>query len=236
MVDQPNVSEDPRKKPEAEPLESKPASAVEERGPASESHEEPEGQRRTAARPVRGVREGFRGREGGRGRGGRSRDRSTTDSEESRFEERVVKINRCATVVKGGRRFSFSALVVVGDRQGMVGVGFGKANEVPPSVEKAIQDGRKNFVKVSLNGNTIPHKVSGTYRTSQVILLPASEGTGVIAGSAVRSVVECAGIRNLLSKVYGSTNPLNVVKATMDALRRLRNREDVMKLRGVEIP
>jgi small subunit ribosomal protein S5 len=148
----------------------------------------------------------------------------------------VVKINRCATVVKGGRRFSFSALVVVGDRQGMVGVGFGKANEVPPSVEKAIQDGRKNFVKVSLNGNTIPHKVSGTYRTSQVILLPASEGTGVIAGSAVRSVVECAGIRNLLSKVYGSTNPLNVVKATMDALRRLRNREDVMKLRGVEIP
>jgi small subunit ribosomal protein S5 len=147
----------------------------------------------------------------------------------------VVKINRCATVVKGGRRFSFSALVVLGDREGQVGVGFGKANEVPPAVEKAMKDARKNFVKISRAGSTIPHQVTGLYRSTRVVLVPASGGTGVIAGAAVRAVVECAGIKDLLSKVHGSTNPLNVVKATLDALERLRNREDVMRLRGVEI-
>lgn len=146
-----------------------------------------------------------------------------------------MKINRCATVVKGGRRFSFSALVVLGDREGSVGVGFGKANEVPPSVEKAGKDARKRFTKIALKGHTIPHQTSGRFLTSKVVLIPAVEGTGVIAGSAVRAVVECVGVKNVLSKVYGSTNPINVVKATIDALKKLRNAEDVRRLRGVEV-
>ncbi len=147
----------------------------------------------------------------------------------------MVKINRCATVVKGGRRFSFSALVVLGDREGSVGIGFGKANEVPPSVEKAMKDARKNFVKIALKGHTIPHQTFGEYLTSKVVLVPAVDGTGIIAGSAVRAVVECAGVKNLLSKVYGSTNPINVVKATLDALKRMRTLEDVRRFRGVEV-
>ncbi len=184
------------------------------------------------------------GQRGGGGPGGqrdnRGRDRGGRGSRdggdgENRYEERVVKINRCATVVKGGRRFSFSALVVLGDREGSVGIGFGKANEVPPSVEKAMKDARKNFLKVSLKGHTIPHQTAGQFLSSMVVLLPASEGTGIIAGSAVRAVTECAGIKNLLSKVYGSTNPINVVKATMDALKNLRSAQDVGKLRGVEV-
>lgn len=146
-----------------------------------------------------------------------------------------MRINRCATVVKGGRRFSFSALVIVGDGESSVGIGFGKANEVPPSVEKAFKDARKSVQKISLKGNTIPHKIVGRYLSSKVVLVPASEGTGVIAGASVRAVVECAGIKNLLTKVYGSNNPLNVVKATMDGLRRLRTREEVSRLRGVEV-
>ena len=150
-------------------------------------------------------------------------------------EQRVVKINRCSTVVKGGRRFSFSALVVVGDAAGSVGIGFGKANEVPPSVEKAFKDARKNVKKVSLKGNTIPHQIVGRFLSSKVVLVPASEGTGVIAGASVRAVVECAGIKNVLTKIYGSANPLNVVKATMVALESLRTREDIARLRGVEL-
>jgi len=146
-----------------------------------------------------------------------------------------VKINRCATVVKGGRRFSFSALVVVGDRDGQVGFGFGKANEVPPSIEKATKDARRSMIRVARAGNTIPHRVVGEYRSSRVLLVPASEGTGVIAGASVRAVVEAAGIKNILTKVHGSNNPLNVVKATMDGLRKLRDREQVSRLRGVEI-
>lgn len=181
------------------------------------------------ARPA--GRDGF-GRPRDRDRGGRGpRD----DQGESPLEERVVKINRCATVVKGGRRFSFSALVVVGDRQGAVGVGFGKANEVPPSVEKAVKDAKKNFVKIRLKGHTIPHKTWGRYRTSKVVLVPAVEGTGIIAGASVRAVVECVGVQNLLTKVYGSTNPLNVVKATLDALAQLRSPEEVARTRGVEV-
>src|SRR5262245_53003521 len=169
---------------------------------------------------------GGRGDRGGRGRG---------DNGDNRYEERVVKINRCATVVKGGRRFSFSAVVVLGDRAGQVGVGFGKANEVPPSVEKAIKDARKNFVKVPMVGKTIPHQIMGKYRSSKVFMAPAAEGTGVIAGSAVRAVVECAGVKNILTKVYGSTNPVNVVKAAMQGLLSLRDREGVMRLRGVNL-
>ncbi len=139
-------------------------------------------------------------------------------------------------MIKGGRRFSFSALVVLGDREGNVGIGFGKANEVPPSVEKAMKIARKAFTKVSIHGNTIPHKIVGSYRSSRVVMLPATEGTGIIAGAPVRAVVECAGVKDLLTKVHGSTNPLNVVKATMNGLKQLRTREEVSMLRGVEIP
>ena len=180
----------------------------------------------------RGGPGGGRGGPGG-GRGGR---RGRDDGEESRYEERVVKINRCSKVIKGGRRFSFSALVVLGDREGSVGIGFGKANEVPPSVEKAMKIARKAFTKVSIHGNTIPHKIVGSYRSSRVVMLPATEGTGIIAGAPVRAVVECAGVKDLLTKVHGSTNPLNVVKATMNGLKQLRTREEVSMLRGVEIP
>ncbi len=146
-----------------------------------------------------------------------------------------MKINRCATVVKGGRRFSFSALVVVGDGEGSVGVGFGKAKEVPPSVEKAFKDGRKKMKKIALKGHTIPHHVVGRFLSSKVVLVPAAEGTGVIAGASVRAVVECAGVKNVLTKVYGSTNALNVVKATLDGLMQLRTREQISRLRGVEV-
>ena len=151
------------------------------------------------------------------------------------LNDRVVHINRVAKVVKGGRRFSFSALVVLGDREGSVGIGFGKANEVPPSVEKAMKDARKNLVKVSRKGSTIPHQTMGRSLSSKVVLVPAVEGTGIIAGSAVRAVVECAGVKDLLSKVYGSTNAINVVRATLDALRKLRTAEEVSRLRGVEV-
>jgi small subunit ribosomal protein S5 len=158
-----------------------------------------------------------------------------TFGEESPFEEQVVKIYRCATVVKGGRRFSFAALVVVGDRNGQVGIGYGKANEVPPAVDKAIKDARKNMVKVNLFGTTIPHQVSAKYQSTKVVLVPASEGTGVIAGAAVRAVLEFAGVKNVLTKIYGSTSAKNVVKATLKALQALCNREQIESLRGVTI-
>jgi small subunit ribosomal protein S5 len=207
---------------------------VEESKPAADGAEGEGAQRRESRRAVAGPRE-IRGTREARGGRDRSRGRQPQEPQESRYEERVVKINRCSTVVKGGRRFSFSALVVLGDREGTVGAGFGKANEVPPSVEKAMKDARKNFMKVSLRGRTVPHRVMGEFRSSRVVLVPASEGTGVIAGAAVRAVVECAGIKDLLTKVYGSTNPLNVVKATLDALKNLRSREEVLRLRGVEV-
>lgn len=179
----------------------------------------------------RGGPGGGRGGRGGRG-GGRQGSR---DDDENRLEERVVKINKCSTVVKGGRRFSFSALVVVGDRQGSVGVGFGKAKEVPPAVDKGIMNARKNMGKVAMRGSTIPHRVDGRFLSTKVVMVPASEGTGVIAGAAVRAVVECAGIKDLLTKVYGSANPMNVVKATLEGLKVLRSREEVARLRNVEV-
>lgn len=186
------------------------------------------------ARPGGGSFQGGQGGQGGPGRGRGDRGgRGRGEDGDNRYEERVVKINRCATVVKGGRRFSFSALVVLGDRTGQVGCGFGKANEVPPSVEKAIKDAKKNMIKVPMKGNTIPHQIMGRYRASKVFMAPAADGTGVIAGSAVRAVVECAGVKNILTKVYGSTNPLNVVKAAIACLKGLRNLEDVLRLRGV---
>lgn len=156
-------------------------------------------------------------------------------AEESPYEEQVVKVFRCATVVKGGRRFSFAALVVVGDRKGQVGIGYGKANEVPPAVEKAIKDARKNLHRINLLGTSIPHEVKAKYRATRVVLVPASEGTGVIAGSATRAVLELAGVNNVLTKVFGSTSAKNVVKATLKALQQLCNKEQIENLRGVTV-
>jgi len=151
------------------------------------------------------------------------------------FTERVVKVRRCAAVVKGGRRFSFAGLVVVGNGRGKVGWGYGKANEVPPAVEKAIKDGMKNLVEVPIESGTIPHRVEGVSGTSRVIMLPANPGTGVIAGASVRAVCESAGIHDVLTKAQGSTNPLNLVKAAIEALKQLRTKDEVELLRGVTL-
>jgi small subunit ribosomal protein S5 len=169
-----------------------------------------------------------------RERGGRD-DR---DSRDQGMVDYVVKIRRCAAVVKGGRRFSFNAIVVVGDKQGKVSFGYGKANEVPPSVEKAIKEGEANArraKKVNLKGNTIPHRVIGKYGASRVILVPAGPGTGVKAGPGVREVLQAAGVQNILTKTHGSTNPINLVKATINGLQLLRTREQVAMLRGVAL-
>jgi small subunit ribosomal protein S5 len=155
--------------------------------------------------------------------------------EEKPLEDTVVKIYRCAKVVKGGRRFSFAALVVVGDRAGSVGIGYGKANEVPAAVEKGIKDAKKILYKIPLVGTTIPHQVLGKYRATTIVLAPASPGTGAIAGSSARAVLEYAGVRDALTKVYGSTCAKNVVKATIDGLLKLRSREMVQALRGVAL-
>jgi small subunit ribosomal protein S5 len=149
--------------------------------------------------------------------------------------DKVVKIRRCAAVVKGGRRFSFTALVVVGDGQGRVGWGYGKANEVPPAVEKAVKDGSRSLVPIALQGTTIPHAVKGRYGAARVILVPAGPGTGVIAGAAVRAVCEACGIHDILTKSFGSNNPINLIKATISALQTLRSRGEVERLRGVSL-
>jgi len=184
-------------------------------------------------------RDGGRG-EGGRGRGGPRRDRGRDRGdrggrEEGGIQDVMVKLYRCATVVKGGRRFSFGALVVVGDKQGRVGWGYGKANEVPPAVEKGIKAGKRAMISVPLRGTTIPHRVTGRFGASQIVLIPAAPGTGVIAGAAARAVLELAGVKDVLTKSYGSTSPKNLVKATLAGLESLRTRTMIEQLRGVTL-
>ncbi len=157
------------------------------------------------------------------------------ESRSGEFVEKVVKVRRCATVVKGGRRFSFAGLVVVGNGRGKVGCGYGKANEVPPAVDKAIKDGMKTLIEVPVEAGTIPHRVEGRYETAKVVLLPAGPGTGIIAGAAVRAVCESVGIHDVLTKVHGSTNPVNLVKATLNGLKQLRTKAEVERLRGVTL-
>ncbi|MCH9022728.1 MAG: 30S ribosomal protein S5 [Planctomycetes bacterium] len=157
------------------------------------------------------------------------------EQNQSAFVEQVIRIYRCSTVVKGGRRFSFAALVVVGDKNGRVGIGYGKAKEVPVAVEKGIKIARRNIHNINLLSSSIPHLVTGHFSATEVRLIPASEGTGVIAGKSARSVLELAGVHDVLTKVYGSTSARNVVKATMDALLNLYSKEQIEKLRGVKL-
>lgn len=146
--------------------------------------------------------------------------------------DKVIKIKRCAAVVKGGRRFSFAAMVVVGNGRGKVGWGYGKANEVPPSVEKAVKDGSRSMIEISLDEGTIPHQVEGRFGSARVVLVPASPGTGVIAGGGVRAVLEAAGVRDILTKSQGSANILNVAHATLEALESLRDIDQLAQMRG----
>lgn len=173
-------------------------------------------------------------RRGGRDRNQGGRDRGGRDAEKSQFLERVVTINRVSKVVKGGRRFSFTALVVVGDGNGLVGVGYGKAREVPTAISKGVEEAKKNFFRVPRVGSTIPHPVQGEAAAGVVLLRPAAAGTGVIAGGPVRAVLECAGIHDVLSKSLGSSNTINIVHATVEALQQLEEPRAVAARRGLD--
>ena len=178
-------------------------------------------------RPRNDNRQGGRG-QGGGGRGGRQRDASD-------LQDRVVEIRRVAKVVKGGRRFNFSALVVVGDGKGRVGAGLGKANTVPAAIQKGQEKAKRNMFDVPMRNTTIPHEVIGKFESSSVLLKPASEGTGVIAGGGVRAVLELAGVRDVLTKALGSTTSVNLVQATVEGLQRLRSKAEIEEMRGVKI-
>jgi small subunit ribosomal protein S5 len=202
--------------------------------PAPEAQQQPQAQAQPQPQPQRG---GDRGRGGGPGRGRRRPEAEVNYDAQSGEElvEKVVFINRSAKVVKGGRRFNFSALVVVGDKKGRVGVGLGKAGEVADAIRKGGEAARGSMVNVSLKGATIPHEVFYHYCGAKVLLRPASPGTGIIAGKTVRSVLESAGVKDILTKSLGSKNAANVVKATLSALLSLRLREDIYKSRGLQI-
>ena len=182
------------------------------------------------ARGERGER-GGRGDRGGRGRNDRN-DRNDRFEQQSEFKERLVSVNRVSKTVKGGRNMRFSALVVVGDENGRVGAGMGKAAEIPEAIRKANEDAKKHLVNVPLEGTTIPHEMTGYYSTAKSVLIPAPEGTGVIAGGAARAVLEMAGIKDIRTKRFGTNNPINMVKATIEALKQVRSAEQVAKMRG----
>ncbi len=158
-----------------------------------------------------------------------------TDTAPQESPEKVVQIRRCACVVKGGRRFSFTALVVVGDGQGRVGYGYGKGVEVPQAVEKAVKSANRTMIRVPISATTVPHQVIGSFGTSKVLFMPANPGTGIIAGDCLRAISEACGLRDVLTKCRGSSNPLNVVKAAFAALKQLRTRDEIARLRGVEV-
>ncbi len=213
-----------------------PAAATPAPAPARQNDRGPRGGGNRGGGGGRGP--GGPGGRGGNRRGGPRERRApavVTDSEGNELTEKVVFINRSSKVVKGGRRFGFSALVVTGNRKGGVGVGIGKAREVVTAIQKGNEDARREMVKVSLNGATLPHEVYSVYDGARVLLRPASPGTGIIAGKTVRAVLESAGVRDVLSKSLGSNNPANVAKATLQALQSLRLREDVYKARGKKL-
>ena len=214
------------KEKENQVTEATAAEATETKEAAATGTDDRRGGRRGEQRSDRGGR-GERGGRGGRD-GGRNDDKD-------KFIERVVTINRVAKVVKGGRRFSFTALVVVGDGNGMVGVGYGKAKEVPSAIAKAVEEAKKSFFRVPRIGGTVPHLVQGEAAAGVVLLRPASPGTGVIAGGPVRAVLECAGVHDVLSKSLGSANAINIVHATVDALRRLEEPQAVAARRGLPL-